>query len=1090
MSDKCCKFNRDRVNNFLEVGRQDVLFSIFTWGTPNKSDATPLDQYLKQLPPSSTANFPKLSCKQRSFSNIELHQIQSDSTCATFDISFLYKAIKLACENVGDYNDESVWKTPSNIMEYYITAIKDERNNSMHGMRDITTQEFLNTAAKLRTLFHEALRTAKMRYKISDAELNGKIKNINDKLDKAMLEVLGEEDLLSFYIAQLRQDLIQETNKVLRKHFLNSLNIDPMSFLTDTKLKLHVEKVFTEIIVTRASTGVRRYLRYENLIKDARSGPESSQPQILLVEGIAGSGKTTFVTLVTGEWLKDSKDRIVTGLDYYDLLLRIQCRERKITSLNCLLKNEVPDVFLKFRTLILPLIKNCKILILVDGLDESNEDSEKLIDDILTQMKTVKGCTLMFTSRPEGVTSFKNKIPLDYQVSYVKLIGIPEACRVAFVRRYHEEIKHQIGDTQNTEKLVENVQQVLEKEHFRLPLNMVFLTWVYIYDPCAITTTTTQTQLYHNTYQLCLQKLLNRLACNTITRNSDRQTLETDLKQPMGAIQKESLLALWRSRVTFDHEAEVRIRNSCLKQNIPPNELLSAFLTLKANRTHLGTIIQYSAPHKGLQEFYAAMHIATHPKLKTSSASIRSVLQETLGKLDENLGRIQNVLYHVAGMLHLPPNTSTVSETITNEVLDMLFDSGMNVREKWLDLVEDTRGNIAVLHRVAPYFVASIPERHMIEQLEEKLVGQKEKEEQKRQEEERKKKEEEEEREEEMRKKELEEKTGNKKMEVKEEHINVNKKKEEQEKEMKERKEEKGKKKENIEEMEMKEDNYYVKEDGMKKKTMEESYSDKDGNILPVLIGDIRLERLIALLPLLPPCDVCIEFEKDPGLHMESLLSAISRHTCISVTVMSHFKEPDPAVNSDYLMRQVLPRCQLEGFIGNLTDNSIRLLPPSLQTLSLAVTGDDHIAGILSALHFHKLPSLLDFRIHVPVAKVTSSSLNPVLVGGEDKTIKIFLFLSGVNDQLIEEACRVVKALQCRTGYEAIIFPRASASCGGWRKLLESLAEKGVRVNGSVFVTGNNETEEICEDDQLNILATARLGCEFGRADDQNLWLF
>ncbi len=65
--------------------------------------------------------------------------------------------------------------------------------------------------------------------------------------------------------------------------------------------------------------------------------------------------------------------------------------------------------------------------------------------------------------------------------------------------------------------------------------------------------------------------------------------------------------------------------------------------------------------------------------------------------------------------------------------------------------------------------------------------------------------------------------------------------------------------------------------------------------------------------------------------------------------------------------------------------------------------------------------------------------------------------------------------------YEAIIFPRASASCGGWRKLLESLAEKGVRVNGSVLVTDNNDTEEICEDDQLNILATARLGCEFGR---------
>ncbi|MPC60931.1 NACHT, LRR and PYD domains-containing protein 3 [Portunus trituberculatus] len=764
-------------------------------------------------------------------------------------------------------------------MESYITAIKDERNNSMHGLPEITTQEFFNKAHKLRKLFHEALRTAKIKYQVSDAGFNDIINIMNDKLDEAMLEVLGEKDLLSFNIGTLRQDLIQESNKVMKQHFLNSLNIDPMSFLTDTKLNLHVEKVFTEITMTRGSTGVRRDLRYENIIKDTRSGLGSSQSQVLLVEGIAGSGKTTFIKLVIGEWLKENKDRIITGLDYYDLLLCIQCRERKIDSLHCLLNNEVPDVFLKFRNLVLHLIKNCKILFLIDGLDESNEDSEKLIDDILTQMKTVNGCTLLFTSRPEGFTSFKSNIPQEYQVSCLEIIGIPEASRASFVRRYHEEIKQQIGDTKNTEELVENVQQVLEREHFRLPLNMVFLTWIYIHDPCAITTTTTQTQLYHSTYQLCLQKLLNRLTCHTTTRNSDRQTLETNLKQPMGAIQKESLVALWRSRVTFDHEAETSIREACSEQNIPTKELFSAFLTLKANRTHLREIAQYSAPHKGLQEFYAAMHIVTHPRLQTSSASIRDILEETLGKINEKLGRIQYVLYHVAGMLPLQPNP--VPHTITNELLDMLFDSGMNVREQWLNLVEDTRANTTVLQRIAHYFCASISERDMLEELEEKLERQ-EKKEQKRQEEKKK------EREKKTRGKKWEANAGNenKNMEFQKEHINVDKNKEK--------------------EIEM--ENDFVKKDE-KKKITKERYGNKDSNILPVLIRDSRLESLIALLPLLSrTCDVRVEFENDPGLHTENLLSAISSHTCISMTVMSHFKEPDPAVTTDHLMKQVLPR--------------------------------------------------------------------------------------------------------------------------------------------------------------------------------------
>ncbi|KAK8392163.1 hypothetical protein O3P69_017635 [Scylla paramamosain] len=1018
MSLKRSKFNRDRVNSLLEVGRRVVLCHIFACGTPTKSEATPLDQYLAHLPPNSTANYPRVSSKEKKFNPTELEKIHNDTACTTFDTSLFWKVIKLACEGVADYNDTNAWKNPSTKMEYYVTAIKDERNNSVHGPREITTNEFLDTSVRLRKLFHDALGAAKLRYGRPDAELTSKIQEVNKEFDEVMLEVLGEKDLLAYYGPQLKQDLIRVTNEALKEHFLNSLNIDPMSFLSNTKLHLHVQKVFTEIKVTRGrARGEGKDLRYEKLVETARLGPRPTQPQVLLVEGIAGSGKTTLITLVTGEWLKDAKDRTIAGLGYYDVLLRVQCRERKITSLNCLLENDVRDAFLKFRRLVLPLIKNCKILMLIDGLDEVNEDSEKLVDDILTQMKTVNGCTVLFTSRPEGITKFIGRIPQEYQVSYIYLIGIPKSCRTLFVRRYHEEIKYQIGDTQDTEKLVEKVHQVLEKEHFRLPLNMVFLTWVYIHDPSAITSSTTQTQLYYSTYQLCQQKLLDRLARHSATRSSDRRILETCLKEPLKTLQHESIWALWHSQLIFEAEAEKRITVSCTNQGIPHEELLSAFLTLKAKRTHLGIIVeQYSAPHKGLQDFYAAMHIVTHHKLTSSSATVRGVLEEVFGTLDKKLNLLTNVLYHVVGLLHLL--SDIVLQKIIEEVVDMLYECGMKTREQWLDLVEDCRNNIDLIRLVAPYFATC---RSEIDPDETKKEIEKEEEEE--QEEEEETEEEQEDLEEEEEEEEDEDEDEEEEEEEEEEEQNIEKS--EEERKAKQRKDEREMGKGSEEKEVEKGKTANIEKEERKDKITEDKDGDSDDIILtfrkeisPVRIEDTNIKILILLLPHLPPCEVHIDYDNDPGTSTDELIPVMSRHVCTSLSLQHHFRNLDPTTTSDLFLQQILPRSRLEEFIGNLTEKGITLLPSSLENVHLAVTDDDHAARALKALRsrYRQLPSLRELNIHMPVAKVMPSSLAPVLPTRKKKKVQINLLLSGVNDQLIEEAWLVAKALQCPDG--------------------------------------------------------------------------
>lgn len=648
---------------------------------------------------------------QRRFNKTEMKHINRDPSCASFDISLLWKCIKLLSEGVVDFNDlywhpPSVQSSGNASMESYISAIKKYRNDVYHGTLEITHSDFLQIAAELRHIFVSALNAAKKRYNKPDAEVDQQINKVHDDIDRITQEVLGEDDLMTFCGNRLSQDLIHEVNDVLKTQFQNEVNIDPIAFLAGVNLRLHVQKVFTKIKIKvgdRSKEGT--VINYLDLLSVANDDRSNAMPKMLLVEGVAGSGKTTLLTLITDEWLKFEQDRSFRGLDHYELLLKVQCRDRAITTLKSLLEKHVSTVFLKYRNFVLPLIKKCNVLVLIDGLDEANEDSERLLSDILEEMKGVPGCTLLCTSRPEKLSVLSSKINSKFHISYIELLGIPESSREQFVVRYHEEIKRQIDGDPNTDALVQKVRELGSRELFRLPINLVFFTWLYHHNPSAITMTTTHTQLYHMTHQLSVEKLLDRLTHHPITKRRDRRTLETCSRYCLEIVYLESLLSLTEDRLSLERKAEDRIRDVCISQGIPPLELLSAFFCLKTARSYLGMKEQYSVPHKGMQEYFAALHIVNHSSMEDNSGNIRRVLKSTLGTQEVELSLLQDVLQHVAGLLHLlKPNAP---ESVSVEVVDLLQESGVRCRKQWLDLLEDTEAAPAVLHRVAHHFMIS-----------------------------------------------------------------------------------------------------------------------------------------------------------------------------------------------------------------------------------------------------------------------------------------------------------------------------------------------------------------------------------------------
>ncbi|KAK4308624.1 hypothetical protein Pmani_019683 [Petrolisthes manimaculis] len=377
------------------------------------------------------------------------------------------------------------------------------------------------------------------------------------------------------------------------------------------------------------------------------------KPQMLILEGPAGMGKTTLTMLMVNEWLdsvrdtmEESVERTIEGLDYYDLVLKINCRDSHLTSFEDLLKHYMNKTFCKYRNLLPCLTKECRLLIIIDGYDERNSKSRELIEDVLLHLKHSNNSTILCTTRPEHLVDFIQIVPSEYEKNVMELTGIPVDLRADFMEKYFQEIKRVMGSKESGQELVDKVEREKHKEHYNVPLNLAILAWLFHFQPAKVTDVSSQTELYYHTHQMLKDKLDDRL-------------------------------------------------------KLPPLEVLGAFLTLKTTSEH-GTILkQYSIAHKGLQENYAALHILKtfqkHPK-----NTIIATMENTLGVKIEKFKIYLNMFKHLAGLLDL--EISNPSEGLIWEIVELIEKAGESSQNAWLDILEEVKISEVFLKAVARCF--------------------------------------------------------------------------------------------------------------------------------------------------------------------------------------------------------------------------------------------------------------------------------------------------------------------------------------------------------------------------------------------------
>lgn len=715
----------------LETAGEAVMTYTLRCGTHDKSPNETLDEYLKTLPQSSTANYSKIikevirrhpvqpekipdvyqSHLKKHFTSTDMSQIKKSPSCAHFDITLLYKSIKLACENVAGISD-SKWTHRSSEMEYLMTEIKNSRNEIVHEKSPMSEEQFLTKLKELSVLLVRALEATRMRYCRPEAEVKYKKEEVLRDIDDIRMDNIGEEEILKRSADKILPLFKMEANKELQHNLDSARYLDPLHFLCGHEgHRVDVQDVFSRIIIKEERTRGRgekengdEIIDYSKLLQIMQAGESTSsreespseqlsRPQILLIEGDAGIGKTTLLTFIVSEWLGGECNRRMEGLAHYDLLLSVVCREQYSSSLNDLLKQVLPEAHIKYGHLLLPLLKQCRVLVLIDGLDEMNVVSHQLVTSILSEGKESANFTVMCTSRPVHVLEFRPKIPKNYKTFHVKIWGISTEERTNVVLRYYEWLT--AGRSTDGDQLRQAMQNIGWRDLLRFPLNLLFLSTMVHYDINLIKTSITQPHLYQFIHKWRVEKLHHRLAAHTNVLQ-DRVRLQKKIDNVLKVVYLIAFKGTLDDRICLSDEDQDLLTACCIREGVPGEEVMPTFYSLQREVAFGVPKERYYAPHKGMQEFFAAQYIADQV-INCKKKCIKSILLDTMAGQKLRLQPLNNMLRHLLGLLTLQnkPVVKAIKQTV-----NMLQESGVNQIHDWLILLTDIGAQPATVHHI------------------------------------------------------------------------------------------------------------------------------------------------------------------------------------------------------------------------------------------------------------------------------------------------------------------------------------------------------------------------------------------------------
>ncbi|XP_047735889.1 uncharacterized protein LOC125177697 [Hyalella azteca] len=398
--------------------------------------------------------------------------------------------------------------------------------------------------------------------------------------------------------------------------------------------KANRQKVFHPLDVMVKEPASEEFLSYTKIFET----PEN----VVVVAGVAGAGKTTLVKNIVLQFF-DLQQGTADYLSSFNQLVFFECRDRSIKELSDVIDNHYKDLCSELgKENVLEALLRIDVLFIIDGFDEINDSSKKVVIEIIEKTWR-RNCRVLITTRPHALEEKLEPLLKREDVSFT-LYEIMQFKKLedqlAFLRRYEAFLCAPIGEmTKSFESLSEDVRNI-----FTEPINLIHFCEMRKHFPEEISSWKTSGDVAPSKLRLYRKLIQNKLAASIDT---DLGVLVDDMFALVGA---EALQLLRENVVTFSEAELLAIKQRCHVELKGGGEVDHAVVLSEVLKEHkpfgLNSSSRYEFKHKSEQEMFAGHYIVQ--RIIGGSAD---PLNSILGVPTEEMTRLREVLLYVVAAL-------------------------------------------------------------------------------------------------------------------------------------------------------------------------------------------------------------------------------------------------------------------------------------------------------------------------------------------------------------------------------------------------------------------------------------------------------